>query len=96
MNLRDEKVMLMQSHKESSLCRQTQTRDPKVTSQGSYKCFITACTEPRSLSQRIVSVGPTWLSKEGSIAWLTCQYAHVKTHKRQDYRFQSELDEWDQ
>lgn len=96
MNLRDEKVMLMQSHKKSSMHRQTQTRDPKVTSQGSYKCFIKAWTEPRSLSQRIVSVGPTWLSQEGGIAWLTCQYAHVKIHKRQDYRFQSQQDEWDQ
>lgn len=34
MDLRYEKVMLMQSHKESGSCRQLQSSDPKVTPPG--------------------------------------------------------------
>lgn len=108
MNLRDEKVMLMQSHKESGLCRQTQSSDPKVTPLGTHKCFIKACAEPRSLSQRIVSVGHTWrrevllcshVNVHMLISTLTC-YSRYQTNNvreifdEQHYGFQRELNEW--
>lgn len=53
-----------------------------------------AQAELRPLSQRIVSEGPAWLSQGGSVALLTCQYAHVKICDKQDYRVQSEVNEW--
>lgn len=68
MNVHDEKVMLMQSHKEFGVCRQAGSSDPKVTPRGSNKCFIRACAELRCLSQRIVSAGHAWLSQGESRA----------------------------
>lgn len=95
MNLRDEKVMLMQSHKDCpARAGRHRAAIPRWPHKAPINVLSRAQVELRPLSQRIVSVGPAWLSQEGSVALLTCQYAHVKICDKQDYTVQSELNEW--